>query len=630
MSSSTLTLPQREQHRRPSTAAADATSPTAAPRSPWARTRRDLVIWLVLSDLFAVAAPFWLALLGGHLPLVWSATTVGISMVLIAWFLGALGIDAVEQAGPGTGRFVAAAAVSVPVALLLADLSGVARTTLLATLAAQLLLAVTGRSIEAGWLRRRRLEGHALRRTLIVMGSGSQPMLTQLRRHPMDGFLIVGYLSSGQDRAFHSAEPVRSPQHIAQTLHAERIDAVMTVGSVIPEDLVTLMRGLEGTQVRLVVAPGLQDVVPGRMRALTVTHGWTGLIAVKTRRTRAAGKALFDRLAGAIGLALISPLLAATALAIRLDSPGPVFYTQTRVGQDGKPFTMWKFRSMYIDSDARRASVVKAGGDAGNEVMFKDRQDPRITRVGRWIRRLSIDELPQRINVVRGDMSLVGPRTSRRGRQVRRRGTASSPGQARADRPVADLRTLGPVLGLDRGPGPSLRGEPGRSPGREDLRRNAARGHRRKGSLLMITGYVPGGFDMLHVGHLNILTEAAKRCDRLIAGVATDESLERMKGRGPIVPLAERMAMVAALRMVDSVVPDYDQDKRLAWKRSPFDVLFKGTDWEGTDKGRRLEAEMAEVGASVIYLPYTPTTSSTMLRRTLVQEVASRSPQGAQ
>ena len=145
----------------------------------------------------------------------------------------------------------------------------------------------------------------------------------------------------------------------------------------------------------------------------------------------------------------------------------------------------------------------------------------------------------------------------------------------------------------------------------------------------MITGYVPGGFDMLHVGHLNILTEAAKRCDRLSAGVATDESLERMKGRSPIVPLAERMAMVAALRMVDSVVPDYDQDKRLAWKRSPFDVLFKGTDWKGTDKGRRLEAEMAEVGASVIYLPYTPTTSSTMLRRTLVQEVASRSPQGA-
>ena len=145
----------------------------------------------------------------------------------------------------------------------------------------------------------------------------------------------------------------------------------------------------------------------------------------------------------------------------------------------------------------------------------------------------------------------------------------------------------------------------------------------------MLTGYVPGGFDMLHIGHLNILSSAAARCDRLIVGVATDDSLERMKGRAPIVPQAERMALVGALRMVDAVVPDLDQDKRLAWRRCPFDVLFKGTDWKGTEKGNALEAQIEEVGARVVYLPYTPTTSSTMLRRTLVQEVASRSPQGA-
>ena len=142
----------------------------------------------------------------------------------------------------------------------------------------------------------------------------------------------------------------------------------------------------------------------------------------------------------------------------------------------------------------------------------------------------------------------------------------------------------------------------------------------------MLTGYVPGGFDMLHIGHLNILTAAAARCERLIVGVATDESLERMKGRRPIVPHAERMALVGALRMVDAIVADVDQDKRLAWRRSPFDVLFKGTDWQGTDKGRRLEEQMAEVGARVVYLPYTPTTSSTMLRRMLAQEVAARTP----
>ena len=133
----------------------------------------------------------------------------------------------------------------------------------------------------------------------------------------------------------------------------------------------------------------------------------------------------------------------------------------------------------------------------------------------------------------------------------------------------------------------------------------------------MLTGYVPGGFDMLHIGHLNILTSAAARCDRLIVGVATDESLERMKGRPPIVPHTERMALVSALRMVDAVVPDLDQDKRLAWRRSPFDVLFKGTDWKDTDKA---------VGARVVYLPYPPTASSTMLRRVLAQEIAARTP----
>lgn len=129
-----------------------------------------------------------------------------------------------------------------------------------------------------------------------------------------------------------------------------------------------------------------------------------------------------------------------------------------------------------------------------------------------------------------------------------------------------------------------------------------------------VVGYVPGGFDMLHIGHLNILRAARERCTRLVVGVATDESLLRMKGRLPVIPHAERMELIASLRFVDDVVTDTDQDKRLAWRRHPFDVLFKGDDWQNTDKGQRLEAELAEVGAKVIYLPYTPSTSSTILR----------------
>ncbi|WP_232843341.1 adenylyltransferase/cytidyltransferase family protein [Corynebacterium hindlerae] len=134
-----------------------------------------------------------------------------------------------------------------------------------------------------------------------------------------------------------------------------------------------------------------------------------------------------------------------------------------------------------------------------------------------------------------------------------------------------------------------------------------------------IVGYVPGGFDMLHIGHLNILRAARQRCTRLVVGVATDESLIRMKGRAPVIQEAERAELVRSLAFVDEVIRDVDQDKRIAWKTRNFDVLFKGDDWKGTPKGDRLERELAEVGARVEYLPYTPTTSSTMLREFLSQ-----------
>jgi glycerol-3-phosphate cytidylyltransferase len=140
-----------------------------------------------------------------------------------------------------------------------------------------------------------------------------------------------------------------------------------------------------------------------------------------------------------------------------------------------------------------------------------------------------------------------------------------------------------------------------------------------------VVGYVPGGFDMFHIGHLNILRAARERCDRLIVGVATDEALKAMKGRAPVVPHGERMEILSSLRFVDVVVPDVDRDKRVAWRANPFDVLFKGTDWLGTPKGDRLEAEMRDVGAQVVYLPYTPTTSSTMLRAFLATAIVATS-----
>lgn len=132
-----------------------------------------------------------------------------------------------------------------------------------------------------------------------------------------------------------------------------------------------------------------------------------------------------------------------------------------------------------------------------------------------------------------------------------------------------------------------------------------------------VIGYVPGVFDMFHVGHLNILRRSRERCDWLIAGVVSDAAVEQMKGQRPVVPLEERVEIVRASTYVDEVVVDHSSDKRLARAGHPFDVLFKGSDWKDTDKGRRLEAQLAEVGVGVVYLPYTDHTSSTKLRDVL-------------
>ena len=131
------------------------------------------------------------------------------------------------------------------------------------------------------------------------------------------------------------------------------------------------------------------------------------------------------------------------------------------------------------------------------------------------------------------------------------------------------------------------------------------------------TGYVPGVYDMFHIGHLNILRNARLHCDHLIAGVVSDEMAELAKGRRPVVPLVERLEIIRAVRYVDEVAAELVPDKIQMWEQLRFDVLIKGDDWRGTPRGAALEAKMASVGVEVAYLPYTAHTSSTLLRRVL-------------
>jgi exopolysaccharide biosynthesis polyprenyl glycosylphosphotransferase len=166
---------------------------------------------------------------------------------------------------------------------------------------------------------------------------------------------------------------------------------------------------LEKTRAELLLAPAVTEIVGTRVRIRPVC----GLPLMHMERPELTGirrlaKHIFDRGSALLGLFFLSPVLLSIALAVKLTSRGPVLFRQQRVGRDGQTFSMLKFRSMVAGAD-RMVDGLTAESD-GNGVLFKKKDDPRITRVGRFIRRYSLDELPQLINVLRGDMSLVGPR----------------------------------------------------------------------------------------------------------------------------------------------------------------------------------------------------------------------------
>ena len=132
-----------------------------------------------------------------------------------------------------------------------------------------------------------------------------------------------------------------------------------------------------------------------------------------------------------------------------------------------------------------------------------------------------------------------------------------------------------------------------------------------------VVGYVPGVFDLFHIGHLNALRQARELCDVLVAGVVSDEVCEEVKGVRPFVPLEERIAIVDAIGIVDATYAELTTDKLDAWHEVGFHVVFKGDDWRGTAKGEALERRIATVGAEVCYFPYTAHTSSSQLRRVI-------------
>ena len=148
-------------------------------------------------------------------------------------------------------------------------------------------------------------------------------------------------------------------------------------------------------------------------------------------------------------------------------------------------------------------------------------------------------------------------------------------------------------------------------------------------------GYAPGAYDLFHMGHLNLLRRAKERCDFLIAGVVADEMLNQHKKVTPVIPLAERLEIVRNIRFADMAHAAMTNNKKEIWKELRFNVLFKGDDWWGTEKGQALERDFGALGVEVVYFPYTQATSSSVLRKTLqnidamAQRAGANSPHSA-
>lgn len=274
------------------------------------------------------------------------------------------------------------------------------------------------------WLWRRvlliqRRRSQNLERVLVVGARNSAvPLMERLVRQPELGYHVVGIClpeRSGRPRQVAVGDttvPVLGTFDEVSSSVAESgaTTVAVTSAEALGHDAMQgLSWDLEGLNVDMIVSPGVTDVAGPRVMVRPVA----GLPLLHIDKPRYEGanrfrKAIVDRIGSAVILLALAPLFLALAVAIKLDSPGPVFYRATRVGLNNKPFLMWKFRSMVQDADKRKAELRAL--DEGAGVLFKMRDDPRVTKVGAFIRRYSLDEIPQLLNVLGGTMSLVGPR----------------------------------------------------------------------------------------------------------------------------------------------------------------------------------------------------------------------------
>ncbi|HWU28365.1 MAG TPA: sugar transferase [Microbacterium sp.] len=289
---------------------------------------------------------------------------------------------------------------------------------LLIALPSGLLLLILTRWLWRNWLRHQRNAGHFLQRAIVI---GDREKATHIAdkivREPQSGIRIIGAVTThGTQEPLLEDVPVLGDfDEVLDIIDSHKVDSVIlsTSDAITPKRTRKFGWALDQKRISLIVAPALTDIAGPRIHTRPVA----GLPLIHVEYPRFEGrqriaKRTFD-IVGSLGLLILfSPVMIAVALAVKFTSRGPIFYAQERIGLHGKPFKMFKFRSMVVGADDQLKSLLDQQGTS-DKPLFKVNDDPRITPVGRFIRRYSLDELPQFANALIGTMSLVGPRPQR-------------------------------------------------------------------------------------------------------------------------------------------------------------------------------------------------------------------------
>ena len=376
------------------------------------------VIWDVVAVITAAVIGFVLRwTIPYNLDLSDATYVIFALVVVFAWIIALFTLGAYDTRilGVGSEEFKRVVTASASVFALVAIVAcafklDLSRGFVLITFVVGLALILTVRWVLRAWLRNERRYGHFMHRT-IVIGSGDRQaeIVDLLDRDPIAGFTVVDVVD---EPAADCDEQTLNTwlDEVMARISLEEADTVAVAGSPAmgQEVIKRLSWRLEGPRIDLLVAPTLGDFagprVTMRMAAdLPLLH----LDEPQLTTSKRAIKRGLDTVFGALLLVLFLPLMAVAAIGIKLTSRGPIFYSQERVGRGGKPIVITKFRTMYVGADEQREEII---GRPDEKILDRYRRDPRITPFGRFLRRWSIDETPQVFNVLRGNMSLVGPR----------------------------------------------------------------------------------------------------------------------------------------------------------------------------------------------------------------------------